>query len=384
MTQLAEARIPHVHIQGYRCLADVAVVLSPLTVLVGRNGSGKSSFVDALAFLSHALTESPEAAFTDRGGAETVITHGRHTLSFQIQIHSREPDQFQGTYTVRFRKHTQTQFEVETEHCLVTMGATGTPQQFRIEQGNWIETVSGLTPPIAPRRLVLPLFAGMAVFAPIHAALKHLSFYNFQPATFRHLREQDPFPIPLASDGHNLASVLNTLRDQDEASFQRVNDFLSAALPNIQAIGLHREGRLLAVEFEETFPRQRLTVPAMSASDGTLRLLAFLTALHQDHAPTLVAIEEPETALHPNVAGVVVDAAQGASYTTQVLITTHNPALIARFEIDDLRAIERDEDGFSVIGPIAENQRTSILDHLFTAGELHQLEGLRPEMGVYA
>jgi predicted ATPase len=79
---------------------------------------------------------------------------------------------------------------------------------------------------------------------------------------------------------------------------------------------------------------------------------------------------------------VLAEALQEAALRTQILITTHNPDLITRFDVDALRAVERNADGVTVIAPVAESQREAIRRRLFTAGEIHRIEGLRPSTTV--
>jgi predicted ATP-dependent endonuclease of OLD family len=78
----------------------------------------------------------------------------------------------------------------------------------------------------------------------------------------------------------------------------------------------------------------------------------------------------------------LAEALQEAGLRTQVLITTHSPDLISRFGTEMLRAVERTPDGVTVIAPIIESQREAIRRRLFTAGELHRIEGLRPSQSV--
>ena len=116
-------------------------------------------------------------------------------------------------------------------------------------------------------------------------------------------------------------------------------------------------------------------------SDGTLYVLGILLAVYQPRPPTLVGLEEPETAIHPGAAAALAETIQEAGLRTQVLVTTHSPDLITRFDTDSLRAVER-IDGLTVIAPIAKEQREAIRLRLFTAGELHRIEGLRPSRPV--
>ena len=118
-------------------------------------------------------------------------------------------------------------------------------------------------------------------------------------------------------------------------------------------------------------------------ADGTLRALGVLVALFQrdaDHEPSLVGIEEPETALHPAASGALRDALQAASQDTQVIVTSHSPELLDGPELpaDALRAVA-ERDGVTIIGPIDEASRKVLREGLFSAGELLRLGQLEPD-----
>ena len=112
-------------------------------------------------------------------------------------------------------------------------------------------------------------------------------------------------------------------------------------------------------------------------SDGTIRLLAMLTALSQDPAPSVVGLEEPELAIHPGAMAVLSDAMKEAATRGQVLVATHSPDLIDRLPIESIRAVTA-EGGSTRVGKVAEHQMASVKEDLFSAGELHSMEGLQP------
>ncbi|VFR25501.1 hypothetical protein AMP9_1962 [plant metagenome] len=118
-------------------------------------------------------------------------------------------------------------------------------------------------------------------------------------------------------------------------------------------------------------------------SDGTLRALGVLTALLQsniDFTPTLVAVEEPETALHPAASAALRDALRRASEDTQVIVTSHSPDLLNDDSVgpDCLLAV-LSEGGETKIAPIDGAARKLMQDHLFSAGELLRLNQLVPD-----
>jgi predicted ATPase len=121
--------------------------------------------------------------------------------------------------------------------------------------------------------------------------------------------------------------------------------------------------------------------PATSVSDGTLRALGVLVSLFADSGHTLstIGIEEPESALHPAAAGVLLDALRDASERRQVIITSHSPDLLDRndFQPEELCAV-RSVGGETRIGALDEAGTMAMREQLYTPGELLRTDQLLP------
>ena len=120
-------------------------------------------------------------------------------------------------------------------------------------------------------------------------------------------------------------------------------------------------------------------------SEGTLRALGILVALFQgNYDPRkrvlLVGIEEPESALHPAAAGVLLDAFREAADKTQIIITSHSPDLLDDKDLDpeSILAVEV-HDGITVIAGVNEASISVLRDRLYTTGELLRLDQLQPD-----
>jgi predicted ATPase len=128
-------------------------------------------------------------------------------------------------------------------------------------------------------------------------------------------------------------------------------------------------------EYEDAKPHD---FEASQESDGTLRVLGILVALFQEPPPSLIVIEEPEITVHPGVLGTLADLISEASQKrSQVIITTHSPDLISKFDPKNLRVVEWNYQDGTTIAPVDETQLEIINDKLFTSGDLLRIEGLR-------
>jgi predicted ATPase len=125
-------------------------------------------------------------------------------------------------------------------------------------------------------------------------------------------------------------------------------------------------------------------------SDGTLRALGVLVSLFQSgstsrHRVPFVGIEEPEVALHPAAAGVLLDSLREASEHVQIAVTSHSPDLLddESLATECILAVHA-EQGSTRIAPLNEAGRTALRDRLYTAGELLRLNQLAPDAKAVA
>ena len=112
-----------------------------------------------------------------------------------------------------------------------------------------------------------------------------------------------------------------------------------------------------------------------------------LLAIHQrrssgdsSRSPSLIGLEEPETALHPAAASVLLSALREAARKTQVVVTSHSPDLLDNPDIDEdtVYAVES-RDGLTRIGRLDSAGRDMLRRRLFTPGELLRQDQLKPD-----
>jgi predicted ATPase len=243
-------------------------------------------------------------------------------------------------------------------------------------------------------RFFLVAISGQPEFRPAYDALCRMGFYDFEPDRIRELQSTGPTEI-LASDGANLSSVFRRLGEFDKERQNRVLEYLTLVVPSISEVTVKAIGKKETLTFRQygKAPNGRFNFndlaaygscfDAESMSDGTLRALAVLVALFQSPFSSgavvpLVALEEPETGLHPGASAVLRAALTEAAESTQILATNHSPDLLDDKEIvPGVLIAVKNTDGSSIIGPIDNASRSIIRDGLMTAGELlkqNQLE----------
>jgi predicted ATPase len=213
-----------------------------------------------------------------------------------------------------------------------------------------------------------------------------MEVYNLNPREIAAMQKPDPGEI-LRRDGSNAASVLQKL---PAASQELVSSFLSRIVKGVSEAESKTLGSQETIEFRQAVKGQKHAwrFLASSMSDGTLRAFGILLAVFQSSdgvntAPLLIGLEEPEMALHPAAAAVLLSALREGARYCQILVTSHSSDLLDSQDIptDSLLAVDA-LDGVTRIGPIDKAGRKVLHDCLFTPGELLRQNQLAPDEGA--
>ncbi len=376
--------ITRVQVKNFRNLADIDVQLGPLTVLVGRNGTGKSTFLDVLRFVRDALQLGLDIATSQRNGIDTLrrgSPRGR-TNDIEISLELIEKDG-SARYLFLLGTGREEKRRVKREVLEIISSSRDEVIGFETRGGKWIKPPSDYliteerssTIPIASDALMLPMLS--SYFADLQAVRNNLTttnFYSVFPNTLRPLQRQTSEPA-LSEDGQNLAAILRSIIKQ-RGFFADLVSALGRVVEGVHDIRVKEVGGYLVTELEHEAQNGHTSwFPLAQESDGTLRVLGLLAALYQGAPHSLIAIEEPELSIHPGALAMLSEVIEEAATRSQVIITTQSPDLISRFSADQLRVVER-VGTETQIGPIDEGQREAINAQLFSAGDLLRIEGL--------
>jgi len=389
MTDQTAPGITRVVLENYKSIAACDVTLGPLTFLVGRNGSGKSNFLDALHFLHECTTDTLDNALRRRGGIDEMIYRkaaapGNLALKLELTL----PYGQSATYSLRLGATSFGGYQIVEESCEVVTGpATDMlPNHYTIAHGK-METNQMLLAgvPLQRDRLALTTASSFGPFRAVYDFFAGMGFYHIDPYAMRALQAPSAATL-LADNGSTATGVLRQLAQRDDARKRLIEEYLAAVLPDLRDLQVKTlEGKdLLQFRMRGAVGERTRTFAASSISDGTLRALGVLLSLFQlygdtDHGPALVAIEEPELGLHPFATAVLRDALQEASASTQVIVTSHSPDLLndAAISADAIRVVSLAH-GATRIGPLDEASRRILDEELYTVGELTRRLELQP------
>jgi predicted ATPase len=375
--------LTRVLLRNYKSIGLCDVRLGPITYLVGANGSGKSNFLDALHLVRDALAGSLDNALNERGGLPEVRRRSSgHPTNFGIRLEFVLPGGLPGYYAFNIGALQGRGYEVQKEECSFQFMGAGA--LFKIERGQLIECSEPTFPSVTSDRLALVSASGMTAFRPVFDALTAMGFYNLNPKVMREPQKPQDGRM-LKPAGENIVSVIGHLERVAPDRIEEVQRYLQTVVPMVHGFSRKQIGPLETLEFRQDMagakhPWQFL---AQNMSDGTLRALGVLTALFQgnrDHAPVLIGIEEPETALHPAASAALRGALAQAATCSQVIVTSHSPELLDERDIppEQLLAVVS-EGGETKIAPLDSASRRMMRDRLFSAGELLRMNQLAPD-----
>lgn len=378
--------LKRVVVRNYKSIAQCDVKLGALTWLVGANGSGKSNFLDALHFVRDSIDNSLENALRERGGISEVRRKSSgHPNNFGIRLEFNLPDGTDGTYAFNIGALLNNAYEVKREECQI--GRKGSGPQFLVERGNVITTSADVFPKTTADRLALLNASGLPEFRPLFDAIVSMGFYNLNPKVIREPQKPQDGRT-LKSAGENIASVIAHLSKSAPDALQSIESYLQQVIPSVHGVERKAIGPMETLMFKQDVTGAKFPWEfyAQNMSDGTLRALGVLAALYQvgdQTRPTLVGLEEPETALHPAASSALREALVRASARTQVLVTSHSPDLLddASIGSESILSVIASV-GETKIAPIDEAGRKVLADHLFTAGELLRLNQIQPDRKV--
>ena len=391
-------RISRIWARNFKSIDHLELDLSPLTVLVGPNASGKSNIADIAKFVSDSVRDGLDSALMSRGQSALKHTTRRKNVTVGVEVESG--DVYLG-YEFSFQVTVDNGHRVRREILtLRSRESLGAEIACEIKDGKFIrpedsvpvELVKGLTRDL--ELLAMPTLwtavlgletngaaskISSGVVVPALRLLRDVRSYHIFPNVLR-----DPQPAgskyQLNENGNNLASVLHEMKTKNS---ERWGEFLSAfkaMVPSIVGVDAKTAGSHLYLQFnhESQTAGKTEVLGASQESDGTLRLLGLLTALYQEPPPGLVIIEEPELAIHPGALPYVAELMEETTrLQTPILVTTHSPDFLDLVPVDSIRAVQM-VNGGTTAAPVSEHQRAAAMKKLFTPGEIHRMEGLQP------
>lgn len=360
---------------------DVAP-MTPLTVVIGKNGVGKSSLFDAFGFLSDCLKFGVEAACdaNGRGGFMRLLSKDVSLKeSIEFEVYYRESkDSRPITYelSIALDKYERPYVLSERLRQRRKGEKNGQPYSFlnlqkgkgRVWKNNGLEGSDDIEGTDYENiKLEDKRFLGIATLGALKQHPRIASFRKFIEGWFLSYFSPDAARgLPLAGPqkhldihGDNLANVVQYMQREHPKSFEKVLKRIASKIPDIKSIKPKKtqDNRLL-LEFQGKSFKQPFFSQQMS--DGTLKLFTYLLLL-EDSAPfPFLCIEEPENGLYHKLLEILANEfrehSQNSKDANQIFVTTHQPYFVNALNPDEVWILEKQKDGFSTIRRASENK----------------------------
>lgn len=363
-------RIENLEIRNYRLFRDVKLRGLPrLAVVVGANGSGKSTLFDVFSFLKDSLTHNVAAAVARRGGFREIVSRGSDG-PIGITVQFRETGGRLATYLLEVATH-EGRVVVEREVLRYRRGSYGKPWHFvdfRRGEGFAItnESVFGQQGVQAEREdykldgpSVLAI-KGLGQFKRFRVVSEFRSLIENWHISDFHISEARPsveagYAEHLSTRGDNVAQVAQYLYQNHPERFNRVLGAMRARVPGVSQVEAKptEDGRLVL-----RFRDQAFRDPFISrfVSDGTIKMFAYLVLLYDPAPHPLLAVEEPENQLYPDLLLELVEEFRDyARRGGQVFVSTHSPYFLNGAGLEEVFWLAK-EDGFTRVCRASSNK----------------------------
>lgn len=390
------ANIEGIRIKNYKTLKDVTLgkllgsekdihPLSPLTVVIGKNGVGKSTLFEALGFLADAVKSGVEDACETRGGFEKI--HSRETTGpIEFEIYYRENknarpityelavdlDQYKRPVVKRERLRQRRKGEPYGQPYSFLILENGIGVAWKGEESGELiadtltnEDLSRLMNAESAekekvelddqRKLGITTLGSLKQHPRISAFRRFIEGWYLSYFTPDAVRTSLPLSGPqkhLNVHGDNLSNVVQFMEREHPKLFQTILQNIANKIPGIDTITTEKtaDGRLLLCfnnsEFKDPFYASQM-------SDGTLKVFTYLVLLHDPNPPSFLCIEEPENGIYhrllESLAAEFRSHADDPKKRSQVFITTHQPYFVNALNPEEVWIMEKGNDGFSTL-----------------------------------
>ncbi|NLD95885.1 MAG: AAA family ATPase [Synergistaceae bacterium] len=392
-------RIEQLDIEGFRSFRKTSWRPGDLNVLIGPNGSGKSNLLRFLELLSVSAQGRLGKYIQLLGGMDPIVWDGKAgsvkcLLKSSSAGEERAPEQYEfemlrlgsgSSYKIGSERLTNF-FDVRSGSedgpfiFLERMGKSAvifdsaqrkfvTPEEFVTDEETLLSLASG---PFTHNPRIPPFQRALASIAVYHDIRTDRDAHLRRPVVSRMEDRVDP-------DGQNLVSVLHTLYASDREFKKDLHiamqsafgdDFEELVFPPASDQRVQMRIRWKSLQREQS---------TAEMSDGTLRFLFLLAVLANPSPPPVIAIDEPETGLHPSMLPIVAEYALDAAARSQVVLTTHSTQLLDAFtETKPVTTVSSWENGETVLRTLDGKEldywlKSYSLGALFKSGELEKM-----------
>jgi predicted ATPase len=341
-----------ISIKGFRRLQNIDLEMRNLIVMIGANGSGKTSFLDVFSVLASSAKGDLHHTLELKGGLNEILTRGKaQDLEIAISMKVAENPSLKYSLTLSPKGLS---YEIRKENLTQhTKSREREPFKYIKSDGLDIQYFSKEN-----RKLLRPNWE----HNPVETSLSQVPKMYQEPESLRKslasctyygaldVSEKSPIRLPQTmrpaklpgARGENLVSCLYDLRESDRDRFEMVENIISAAFPDFERLNFPP---VAAGTLSMTWTDRNFSQPIYvhELSEGTLRFLWLVTLLQSQNLTTVTLLDEPEVSLHPELLRQLVYLMREAAKHTQLIVATHSDRLIRFLEPEEVLICDLEE-----------------------------------------
>lgn len=394
-------KLESIRLRNFKAFQDAEIRDLPnFSVFVGANGTGKSTIFSVFGFLKDAMTSNVNTALTKLGGSRgfSEVRSRDSAGPIEIELQFREAaEKPLTTYSLQINEKGGRAF-VEREILKYRRGSYGQPWHFLdFTRGrgtavtNELEGVTDIKELRREEQILksndILAIKGLAQFERFPAVLAlgnlienwHISDFHISRARPEH---EAGYAEHLSREGENLSLVVQYLHNHHPKVFKKILDKLRRRVPGISRVDSKttEEGRVLLKFQDNSFEDPFL---ARYVSDGTIKMLAYLTLLYDPTPHPLLCIEEPENQLYPKLLWELAEEFRAyANRGGQVFVSTHAPDFLNATKLNEVFWLVK-ENGYTSIQRARDNPQIAAYmsegDQMGYLWEQGFFEGADPE-----
>ncbi len=312
----------YIKISGYKSIKSERIDLTPINILIGANGSGKSNFISFFDFLNRLYNKNLNEYIALTGGENKILHKGQKvtdTISFKVEFENGN-----NGYSVNLKLGSDGLIFIDERlfyrgHQSANINRSGREAKIKTTEGRRAQYV-----------------------------IKYLE--GFRKYHFHDTSNKSPFTIPshiendvyyLYSNGANLAAFLYEIEDKEKIVYNKIVKIIQSIAPYfLDFYFMPNNEKFIKLQWKDKHSDTIYGVNDLS--DGTIRFIALTVLFMQPKLPDTIIIDEPELGLHPSAIAKLAGMIKSVSAKgCQVIIATQSTDLISHFSPDSIITVDQ-------------------------------------------
>ncbi len=346
-------KINRMKISGFRRLEDFDLPVRPFMVLIGANGVGKTSLLDAFSLLSASASGKLNESLSQFGGIASLLTRDRSkeiSLLVDMEVPGYRPLEYELHLRTKgtgygISKETLTQPREGYSGPFIHINSSdGDIRYYEIEQSKLVRPEWEHNPLETSLSQVPKMFRQPEEMRRILATATEYHVLDVGPrAPVKLPQPMRPAMVP-GADGEDLVPYLYNLRESEKDRFTAILDSLKTAFPDFESLSFPP---VAAGMLAMTWKDRNFTKPLFmnELSEGTLRFLWLVSLLQSPALSTITMIDEPEVSLHPEMLSLLADLMRETARRTQLIVATHSDRFIRFLRPEEVVVMDVNDEG---------------------------------------